>query len=165
MKEHQSHVGPRQRSTWLWAAILVQDKGHVEVHIRQHQGHVGTNINVELEGHVRVDIKVMLGQDEGRSRCRPCCGPCWPTLGPCWGRHQSQVGRAMLGPTSKSCLVGPTRRSVEIKTMLGSTLANIRAMLGPTSKSSWEGHVRADIKVLSCCHVGANLKVKLEGPC
>ena len=39
-----------------------------EVHIGQHQGHVGTNVKVELEGHVRVDIKAMLGQDEGRSK-------------------------------------------------------------------------------------------------
>ena len=73
----------------LWAAILGQDEGHVEVHIGHHQGHVGAEIKVMLgqdegqygpgpsswvkmkviAGSTLASIRVMLGQDEGQHGC------------------------------------------------------------------------------------------------
>ena len=84
-------LGPTSKSSWkgmlgptsksCWAKTKVgQNKGHVGVHIGQHRGHVGADIKVMLgqdesrsrksswKGHVRADIKVLLGQDEGQSR-------------------------------------------------------------------------------------------------
>ena len=93
-----SHLGPRRRSSWLWAAILGQDKGHVGIQIGQDQGHVGA------------DIKVMLGQDEGQYGFGQ---PSWVKIKAILGSRLAKI-RAMLGPISKSSWKGHVRADIKV---------------------------------------------------
>ena len=106
----------------------------------------------------KTKVNMALGCHLG-SRYRPCWCPHWPISGPCWGQYQNQVGKGMLGPTSKSCWA---------KTKVGQESQVGRAMLGPTSKSCWaktkvgqdKDHVGVHIGQHQG-HVGTGFKVML----
>ena len=83
ISQYQGHVGADIQ------VILGQDEGQYEfgqpswVKIKAILGSrlakiramLGPTSKSNWKGHIRTDIKVMLGQDEGRSRCRPYRGP------------------------------------------------------------------------------------------
>ena len=61
----KGHIRAEIKVMSCWAKTkVVQDEDHVGVHIDQHQGHVGANLKVSWKDLVRV----LLDQDEGRSR-------------------------------------------------------------------------------------------------